>query len=99
MNMEIDWVARVVKNEKDWEKALLDKYGYGKKGKGGGKGKGKGEAQMCPTCGKEVPSLVHLLHIHRCGEEVEIRGEEEEKETEPEGTILGSSQTEKSEGA
>jgi hypothetical protein len=32
----------------------------------------------------EVGSLVHLRHIHRCGEEIEIRGDDEEKEKEPE---------------
>jgi hypothetical protein len=40
MNMGVEFVARVVKDEKKWVKALLDKYGYGKKGKEGKKGKG-----------------------------------------------------------
>jgi hypothetical protein len=88
MNMGVEWVARVVKDEKECEKALLDKYGYGKKGKGGRKGKGKGnwEIHICQLCGKEMPSLRQFL-AHRCGEEVEeVRrgGEGREKEKEPE---------------
>jgi hypothetical protein len=84
MDMGVKFIARVVKDEKKWEKVFMDKYGYGKRGKGEKKGKGKkkgkGEIHTCRLCGKEMTSLGRFL-AHRCGEE-EVRGEEKQKEPE-----------------
>jgi hypothetical protein len=58
INVGVEFVARVIKDEKVWEKVLLDKYGYGKKG--------KEEVHTCQLCGKEMPSLRRFM-AHRCG--------------------------------
>jgi hypothetical protein len=56
MNMGVEFVARVVMEVKDWEKALLDKYGYGKKGK-----EGKNPTHMCV---RRVERRCHHWYIY-----------------------------------